>query len=373
MSDTPPAPVPPPAGHEIRVSVASATDIAAERAERELDLARIPLPLSSRPCFIRHLGRPDALSIIAHDADGRCLSMLAMTRTPTRALPGHHILRVEAVGDSLATPAGSVILEEAVRQARAQSRALRLVIELECRHDHTRDLLSTTLARLGCHRIPCERIPDRTVIVDLAPEEETIFSALGKSTRQNIRAAAKQGLAIAPVEDPALGPRMNELLALALTRTGGVVHAEDWEAVLRVCAERPNRSRVVGIFKGSSRTPADLLGFAWGLHHGDRVEYHTGASARVPEVKIRLLSPVLWDLIAWGRRTGGTWFDLGGVTHGSRGSDDALGGISDFKRSFSTLEIPVGQEWATEPNPGLWRLASLSSGLARWVRRVRFR
>jgi hypothetical protein len=161
---------------------------------------------------------------------------------------------------------------------------------------------------------------------------------------------------------------MNKLLAESFARTGGRSQSEDLATVIRLCAAIPDRSRVVGAFRGPSRSPEDLVGFAWGLHHGDRVQYHTGASARIPGVRLPILYPVLWDLITWGKRTGGTWFDLGGVTPGSSGSDDALGGISDFKRGFSKVEIALGQEWEFAPSPLLWRVAQQSSRVARWLR-----
>ncbi|HEX6313210.1 MAG TPA: hypothetical protein VFZ73_00060 [Gemmatimonadaceae bacterium] len=170
------------------------------------------------------------------------------------------------------------------------------------------------------------------------------------------------------LDNPEYGPRMNALLVHALARTGGATQEEDWAAIMRLCADVPHRSRVVGLFAGESRAPDSLLGFAWGIHHGDRVEYHIGASARVPDVKIRILSPVLWDLITWGRRTGGQWFDLGGITPGSAGSEDPLGGISDFKRGFSKVETLLGEEFALEPSPFRWRLASLNSRAMSWVR-----
>lgn len=353
----------------VSVLVTPADSADARRAERELDMAGTPVPLTSRPGFQRHLGRPGALSLVALDATGRCLAMLTMSAAPTRALPGHHMLRIEAVGDSLATPVGVALLEEAARITRARARALRLVVEVECLVDTSRDYLGAALAGLGFHRTPCDRIPDRTIVIDLARDEEAVFAGFGKSTRQNIRAAPKQGLTVVSLDDPACGPRMNELLAQALSRTGGTVHAVDWASVMRLCAELPDRSRIAGVFRGSSRAPEDLVGYAWGLHHGDRVEYHTGASARLPDVKIRILCPVLWDLIRWGRRTGGRWFDLGGVTQGSAGSEDALGGISDFKRGFSREEVAIGQEWALDPSPLRWRLSTWVSRAAHWVRR----
>ena len=58
----------------------------------------------------------------------------------------------------------------------------------------------------------------------------------------------------------------------------------------------------------------------------------------------------LWDLIAWAKRSGATWFDFGGVSERAASSaHDPLGGISEFKRYFSAHIVEVGEQWILEP------------------------
>jgi hypothetical protein len=357
------------AGAPHRLDVVAPDTSQASTAERELDARGAPIPLWSRPSVALHLAQRFVDFIIATDARGEYAGMLAARRSPTRALPGHQVMRVKAVGDSFASGVGMGMLEAAQRLASSRSRVLRLVVEIECREDEPRRLIGSALEKLGFHRIPCESISARTLAIDLAPDEEAILAGFGRSTRQNVRGAAKHDLQLVPLDDPGFARRMNDLLTESLSRTGAAAQTEDWPAVMRLCAALPERSRLIGVFRGSTRTPDDLVGFAWALHHGDRVQYHTGASARIPGVRLPILYPALWDLIQWARRSGGTWFDLGGVTAGSSGSDDALGGISDFKRGFSKVEVEVGQEWAFEPSPARWRLANLNARIARWIRK----
>lgn len=349
-------------------SVPSAGD-AAQSAALALDAAGLPLPLSSRPEWMRHRGAPGSVSLAAVDASGRCLAMLAVQETASRALPGFRVLRLESVGDFYAGPAGISLLEAAVRLARAQGRVLRLVVELTCRSAEGRAILGDALKALEFQKMAPERIPVRTLVVELAGTEESILASFGRSTRQNIRGAAKHGLTLSVLDDPGLDARMNELLAASLARTGAALQKEDWEKVMKASAELPHRSRLIGAFHAGGQNPPNLVGFAWGRHHGDRVEYHTGASARLPGVRLPILYPVLWDLICWGRQNNGQWFDLGGVTEGTVGSDDALGGISDFKRGFSKNEIVFGEEWALEVTPLASKVASLVSAAAKRVRR----
>jgi hypothetical protein len=133
-----------------------------------------------------------------------------------------------------------------------------------------------------------------------------------------------------------------------------------WAEILALSEERPELSRVVGLFRSDRDGPTGLLSFAWGCHHGDHAHYATAASTRRTDLRIPMAYPLAWDLMLWARRNGATTFDFGGITMGSSGGDDPLGGISDFKRRFTDRVVEVGEEWIFEPSP--WRARA-----ARWV------
>ena len=83
-----------------------------------------------------------------------------------------------------------------------------------------------------------------------------------------------------------------------------------------------------------------------------------------------VVHPLFWDLILWAKRGGATWFDLGGVTTGTTGSGDPVGGISDFKRLFSKHMAEVADDWVLEPRWLPARLAAVVSSGARWLSQV---
>ena len=333
-------------------------------AEQRLDAEGASIPLTSRTSWLRQFGSPED-RILLLDANGR-LGLLAIHSARSRLLPTHRIWRM-SVGDSLGKEDGARLIAEAARLAR-ESRVLRLLAEVECADEHRRAALATTLSAQGFHRIPPERIPESTLLIDLTRDEDDILATFSKSTRQNIRLATKHGVRVVPLDDSALAPRMNGMVAQSFARTGGEARDEDWTRVMKVCAELPGRSGLMGAFVGAGSSPGDLVGFAWALHHGDRVVYHTGAAARDAGLKIRVLCPVLWSLILWGKRNGGRWFDLGGITPGSADQNDALGRISDFKRGFSEVEVSLGSEWALEPNPMLWNATRRISAVVHRMR-----
>jgi hypothetical protein len=345
-------------------------DPRALQAEAALDAAHFPLPLPSRGAWGQHFDGDAHKLAIAADASGQVLAAVGLELTRTHALPGHHILRVQAFGDPYATTVGEDLLAEIVRYAAAHGKVLRVVVELECRAESGRELLRRALVSLGFRQVRAERIPACTLVLDLTPSEEDIFATFGKSTRYEVRKAAKLGLELFPLTDPVYGARMNTLLAETFARTGGEVLDKDWGPIMAISRELPHRSRLVGVFHGPVRAPEKLLAYAWSIHHGERAVYDTGASVRIPGVRIPLLYPAIWDLITWAKREGAKWFDLGGVTPGSRDSDDALGRISDFKRRFSREEIALGEEWIYEPSVLRASVAHLASAAARRVGRL---
>lgn len=350
--------------------VATDTAIVAD-TEAALDQAGFSLPLPARAAWGACLGNRAHMSAIAHAVDGQPLALLGIDVSATRALPWHRIMRVEALGESYAAPVGLPLLRAIADYARSHGRVLTVVVELECRDATAKAQLRAMLTEAGFQRTPSERVSENTLAVDLSSTEEEILASFSRSTRQNIKGAVKHALRIAPVQDPNCGPRMNALLSASLARTGAPPQVMDWSAVLTLCGAVPHRSRVVGVFRNDSLDPSDLVGFAWGLHHGERVEYHTGASDRIPGVRLPILYPALWDLIKWGRQTGGRWFDMGGVTEGTLGSNDALGGISDFKRGFTRVEVSLGEEWSFAPRPFRSRLAGWTTHVARRVREAK--
>jgi lipid II:glycine glycyltransferase (peptidoglycan interpeptide bridge formation enzyme) len=206
----------------------------------------------------------------------------------------------------------------------------------------------------------------QTLAMDLVPSEEELFAKLHSTARRHIRAPGKKGLVLRPVTDPALGDRLESIFNETFRRTGTVPEQRPWEAIIKLSAAEPTRSRVVGIFDDAVPTPDGLIAFAWGCAQGRYATYEAGASVRRPDLGNTPLSYApLWDLITWARRdTGSTQFDLGGITSG--GPNDPRHGISEFKRYFSDNIVQVAEEWTMEPAPLRASLArAISSGVRR--------
>jgi hypothetical protein len=350
--------------------VLSATTPEVAKLEKALDQRSFALPLPSRASWAKAHRGAEHVVVVAEQRDGSVAGLLGMSLTPTRAVPLHVVARVECVTDAYATPVGAALLRCASDYARRHRRVLSLTVEIESRDETARAFLAGVLEAGSFVRIKAERSAERTIALELAPTEAEILAGFRTSHRQNVRNIGKHDLQLEPIRDASYSPRMNELLSATMARTGSWSGDRDWGPVIRLCEELPHRSRLIGVFRGPGRAPAELLAFAWGLHHGLRGEYSTGASTRVSG-NPPLLHAVLWDLIVWSKREGAAWFDFGGVTPGGPDSDDPLGRISFFKRGFSRTEIDFGQEWVLTPSPWKARVAGVASRLARRVRQLR--
>lgn len=322
-----------------------------------------PLPYRCAWLSRQRAGRFLFFSVRA--ANGAAANGLALTASPSRALPGHVTLLAERFGPS-DDGSREAELRALAEYGKRQSRVLRIHLEIFSRDANLRARIARCAHDLGFKRREKPRVYAETVVLDLTPELAEIFSTLHSTARRHIRSVEKHRLLVSPVTDPAYAERMSQLLRETMARTGGSYHQHDWPAIIGFSGEYPGLSRIVGIFRETGSDPESLLAFAWGRNHGDHVDYAVAASTRVADLKAPLGYAAAWDLVSWAKANGATWFDFGGISAGSHASDDPVGGISDFKRYFSKQSETVGEEWVLEPHPVR---ASIANGVSVTVAR----
>jgi hypothetical protein len=272
---------------------------------------------------------------------------------------------VSRFGAGLPGEACDAALEAVTSLARQCPRVLRLHLEVFSRD--RREAIAETLAGLGYREVRPPNVYRYTLVIDLKPSEDAIFASFSNNARRRIRETAKMSLRSVVIIDPMYVERLEELQQEAFHRTGGNIASADWRGVLRMSHERPDLSRVLGVFPGEDTAPENLGAFLWVCNHGDHGEYRAAGSARRSDVKIPLGYLLLWDMIRWAKSTGAEWFDMGGVTL-AQGNEDALEGISRFKRYFSREVVEVGAEWVLEPSPVRARIAAIISSGAQQIR-----
>lgn len=342
-----------------------------EEIERSLEQGGVQLPLqqlAAWPSIARVTsGR---LVVVRHGQHALAAGVLV---DRTRALPGHTLYRVSRL-----TPVhDSEVFETLVRAltdaARADRRCLRLSVELFDTDASKREHAASLLRSLGYEKSTEPRIYERTLVMALRGSEADLLSAVHKTGRQNIRAPAKRGLVTRAILESAYAPVLERLVAETFARTSGQPPRYDWTGIVEWSARQPARSRLVGIFDPRVDGPESLVGFAWGCITNRYATYEVGASTRSMALgSVSLAYAPLWELILWARQSGATVFDFGGVTAGSKNSsDDALGGISDFKRYFTQNVVSAGEEWFIQPRPFRASLARLLAAGARRINALR--
>ena len=353
------------------VSLFPAVSSVREGWERSLLDSGRALPLPHRASWAAlHHSAGESWFLTVADAEGRRCGAVALQGSPSRALPGHTIVRCERFGPGVPPEARTAVLRALVAMAGQQARMLRLHVETFVADPEQREAIAQSAAILGFSRSPEPRSYEHTLLVALEGDEAGIFASLHATARRHIRAADKNPVRIALIEDARWFDRLDELSRETYGRTGGVYDPPDWSKIVTLGSREPSASRLVGLFRTDVDGPAALLAFAWGCGHGDHVHYSRAASTRDTDLRMPLMYPVVWDLMRWAKRNGARHFDFGGISLGTHGSGDPLGGISDFKRYFTGRVEEVGAEWILEPRALQASAARLVSSASSFVTRV---
>jgi len=344
-----------------------------EACEASLDAQGASLPLYHRAIWARAAAGAGVSNflIAIRGTDGGCRAGFAFESSRSRALPGHRSISIHRLGigsggiDESSLEAG---LRELTALATRDQSVLRVTVDAFAIESEARARTAEALRRRGFLRVAATRSYERTLMLDLAADEESLFAGLHKNARNRIRNVTKFPVRLATAESVELASRLEKLADDTRERTGGERRHLNWRSFIEMSCRAPNRSRIAILERTDRGTPDSVLAFAWGCMHGEVAEYTESGSIRADDMKISTSYAILWDLIGWARRNGAKWFDLGGVTSGNMESGDPLGGISDFKRHFSQHEVEVGEQWEFYPHPRRAAVASAISRTAAFVR-----
>lgn len=357
------------APESFRTTIVRAPGVEWESVEAALDASGRPLPLPSRNAWASLMPGAEYWLVVASDQSGHPMAAFATERIRSRALPGHVIARVDRLGSSALTPGGIAALVALTELARADSRTLEVQIELALRTESAHAQAATVLQALGYRRRSTPRNYRETLVVDLVGTIDDVFAGLSTKTRRDIRQSEKQPVDVRLISDTRYAARLQLLAEETMARTGGIPVPRPWAERILLSNALPTKSRLVGLFRHGRDDDEALLAFAWGCAHGEFAHYDAAGSTRAADIKVSLNYPLLWDLVKWAHEHGAQWFDLGGVTTGTRESGDPLGGISDFKRWFSKTLVPIGEDWIFSPHPGRTAVATVIRRASTWIGR----
>ena len=347
---------------QFRTIVCQRSDPRWKRYIALLENAGFPVPAFALPSFTAASGQATRLVVLERE-DGEVLWAAAAEVGRSRILPWRRIVRLPRFGPGI-TPQIRDGVVSALIELAATERALRVHVEIFAPRPEDRNALTEALAHRKFQVASHQRCYASTVFIDLRGSEQEILATFHSKTRRDIRAISKYPLECRPITEPKLSDRLNELLGISMSRTGGRFDETRWTDVLAFVATDPTRAALIGVFRTDIVGTEALVGYVLGYRHADTVQYSVAACARLADMRAPLLYAPTWELMRWGKRNGARWFDFGGVTTGSRASGDRAAGISDFKRYFCANVQSVAAEMVFSPVPRLSRLAAFVSAMA---------
>ncbi len=198
---------------------------------------------------------------------------------------------------------------------------------------------------------------EHTLVVPLPETADQALTQFHRSVFKNTRKLERAGHVIRPITDQRYSDRLAALYAETMSRTGARVDMPDMAAVIRSAAQRPDRYRLLGLFRLGVETPETLMAFRWCGRAGCYAYDLLAASTRMFDEcgQIPMMPAIMLDMFEWAREFGATHFDFGGVVLDGDPRRNAVVGITRFKMQFDGNAVRVGSDLLLEPRVG-WRI-----------------
>ncbi|GAB4533291.1 MAG: peptidoglycan bridge formation glycyltransferase FemA/FemB family protein [Anaerolineae bacterium] len=189
----------------------------------------------------------------------------------------------------------------------------------------------------GCIESESTVQPPRTILIDIASDEEAILARMKPKTRYNIRLAKRKGVTVRPGTADDL-PTFYRLMEMTGQRDQFGIHSVNYfRAMLELFA--PDRAALL-LAEVEQEPVAGLLL----LTHSPTAYYLFGASSNTHREKMPTYL-LQWEAMRWARAHGCTVYDLWGIPDAEEASLEAefvarsedpsgLWGVYRFKRGF---------------------------------------
>jgi hypothetical protein len=314
--------------------------------------ADIPLALSDLALW-ESLGLgPGKTLCEIHDSTGRIAGGFAVHRWPVGALPGHSVLRLERLGESVPKGAEPALVSAVHSLALRTPFVLQVAVELHDRDAVRRSRIAKALADAGYRRLNTVRTYERTLAIDLQRDDDSLLASFSTRARRELRRAGRYALSVIPIDDERFVGHLEAIHRETFSRTRAQARPEPWATIIAGSRRSPSRLRIFGAMLADGAAGPRLVAFARVLRHGTFAVYDTAGSTRLADRRVPLMYPVVWEVLRWARDSGAHWFDFGGVSSVmAEGSYDPVAGISEFKRNFGGEEMVVGENWQCDIAP----------------------
>jgi peptidoglycan pentaglycine glycine transferase (the first glycine) len=202
------------------------------------------------------------------------------------------------------------------------------------------------LKQLGhFHASSCRTVqPLRTIVLDLAPDEQDLLAQMKEKWRYNVRLAMRKGVTIRVASSPDDVRAWYAIYQTTSERDQFGIHTLDyylrvWELLVTTGKMRLLLAEANGVL---------LAGIFVSLFAG-QASYFYGASSN----EQRQLMPnylLQWEAIRWAKQQGARLYDLWGIPD-TDNEDEAMAGVYRFKRGWGgrIVQFIGGQEMTYRP------------------------
>lgn len=311
----------------------------------------LDLPLQQRHDWPLGDDRQDTLLLLIQQVGYSEVAYVGLRRHRLRALPGAWYLQVPKLGRGLPEWAVQATLVAVRQLANQWWRVARVRVEL-CMLDTPDELtdIERSGEAIGYRVVPPQEYA-HTLLLSLAETLDEAASPVHRSVYKNARKVERAGHILRPIGETRYADRLAALYSETMGRTGARIEMPDMGAIVARSTEQPYRYRLLGLFRGGSKEPEDLLAFRWCGCAGRYAYDLLAASTRLSDEsgKIPMMPAIMLDMLDWARERGATHFDFGGVVMEGDPREAKLAGITRFKKQFGERVVQVGSDLILEP------------------------
>ena len=207
------------------------------------------------------------------------------------------------------------------------------------------------LARMGFRESPQTIQPPRSIVIDIANDDETVMRRMNQGTRRKIRKSLKSGIDIVEGAKSDI-QAFSRLMTQTGERSAFGVHSEAYfDTVFELLL--PARGTLL-----LARHEGDLLAAILVFALGDTAWYLYGASSR-DKSNLYATYGIQWAAIQWAKQRGCRYYDLWGVPDHDEATleaqfkerGDGLWGVYGFKRGWGGEVLRSLGAWDKALNP----------------------
>lgn len=190
----------------------------------------------------------------------------------------------------------------------------------------------------------------KTRMIDLRPSLEELLSSFSANGRARLKIKARDldQVAVKEINNPKVIPFLQKALNASFKRSVSKNCSYNFMPLFLNVAKKTKAVAMMGFYFNHS--PDEPKAFVTGIHHSNIVEYSVGGSVSDQELRQFPFNHILiWQLALRSKQNGAHYLDMGGITSGDK--EDALQGISNFKRFFPGFELFTGREMILSLRP----------------------